>query len=113
MNAEENKRLHELAQQLTKQVSLVLEQIAAYESRDDLSEVEQEEYRKLRQVVCDALPVIRQLADVFGQEAFQAAQAYYYSIQEKSQAGNVKATEIYNELKPLYDQALLKQVDKN
>jgi len=113
MNPEEKKSLHKLAQQVTEGIAIVLEQIAAYDARDDLSEAEEKEYRKLRQVICEVLPIIRQLADVFGQEAFQAAQAYYYNLQEKAQAGNPKAQEIYNELKPLYDQALLKQVDKN
>lgn len=113
MNPEEQKRLHELALQVTEGIAVVLEQIAAFDARTDLSEEEEEEYRKLRQVICEVLPIIRQLADVFGQEAFQAAQAYYYSVQERALAGNEKAIEIYNELKPLYDQALLTQVDKN
>lgn len=113
MNTDEQKKLHQLALKLAKEISLILEQIAVYEARNELSEVEQEEYRKLRIVVCQALPVVRQLADVFGHEAFQAAQAYFYKVQKKALEGNASAIEIYNELKPLYDQALLSQLDKN
>jgi hypothetical protein len=90
-----------------------LARVQEYNEKGELSEDEKVKRQKLIEFLADLIPILNELSDSLRTEMFLATQAFYYHVRERALAGDEKAIRIYNSLKPLYEQALLKQVDQN
>ncbi|WP_163713228.1 hypothetical protein [Mangrovibacterium lignilyticum] len=113
MKQESKIKLVELALKIAVDMKVIIGQMKKYEEKDWLSPEDEERYRKLQDVLKDVLPVIAQLRDFFDQKAYCHATAYYYHVKEKAADGDLRAKVIYDDLRPLYEQALNEQIHKN
>lgn len=91
----------------------VYEKIEDYTRMEFRTPDEEKELEQLLQLVKEATPIFGAAADIFGNEAFINATAYYNSLKQHAEKGDELAQKIYKELAPLYEQALLSQINKN
>ena len=106
-------KLQKALADLEKSLKPVCEKIRDFQSLDYRTPDEEKELEKLLLIVEEAMPVISNAAGIFGNRAFVAAVAYYNSVKQHAEKGDPLAQKILNELAPLYEQALLSQIDKN
>ncbi len=113
MKKSDKEKLRAISEDLSKILPPMLEKVRHYATMSNRTPDEEKEYRELIDLVVRAKPAISMLKDYFDNEINLNATAYYYSIKQKAEDGDPKAKEIISELAPLYEQALLEQMDKN
>lgn len=74
---------------------------------------EKKEFQKMVQLMQKLVPVVSNIQDFFGERAFKQVQAYYYHIKELSEKGDQEAKKIYDDLRPLYENAISDQINEN
>jgi hypothetical protein len=106
-------KLQKSLTELDKTLKPVYEMIKDMQALKYRTPNEEKELEKLLLLVKEAIPVISTAANFFGNRAFVAAVAYYNSVKQHAEKGDPLAQKILIELAPLYEQALLSQIDKN
>ena len=106
-------KLQKSLTELDKSLKPVYEMIKDMQALKYRTPDEEKELEKLLLIIKEAIPVISTAADFFGNRAFVAAVAYYNSVKQHAEKGDLQAQKILIELAPLYEQALLSQIDKN
>lgn len=106
-------KLKKALDELDEYLKPVYERINDFQAMSYRTPDEEKELQKLLQLAANAVPVYAAAADFFGNEAYNMAVAYYNGVKQHAENGNVKAKEILKELAPLYEQALLSQIDPN
>lgn len=109
----ELEKLQRALTELEKVLNLVYKKIRDFEALSHRTSEEEEELKKLQQVVKEAFPLISAAIDIFGNQAFISTVAYYNGLKQQAEKGDQVAQKIIKELAPLYEKALLSQIDQN
>jgi len=113
MNTDDKEKLRVVAAELAKLMLQIISQVCDYAALNYRTPEEEKQYQELLKLMKKLLPAITQLKDFFGNEAYRTSVAWYYSVKKAAEQGNSKAREIVDELAPLYQQAIIDQLNMN
>lgn len=113
MQKPELEKLQLALTELEKILIPVYEKIKDFEVLSHRTSEEEEELKKLQEVVKEAFPLISTAVDIFGNQAFISTVAYYNGLKQQAEKGDQVAQKIIKGLAPLYEKALLSQIDLN
>jgi hypothetical protein len=113
MDKNDKEKLRELAADLAKMLLPAISRVHDFAAMSYRTPDEEKQYQELMNLIKQAAPILGLMKDFFGNEAYRASVAWYFSVKEAAEKGDARAQEIVNELAPLYQQALFDQLDKN
>lgn len=113
MQKPDTEKLQKSLKELDKILKPIYKIIKDYQALNYRTPEEETELEKLLSLVKHAIPAYAAAAHVFGNEAYIAAVAYYNLLKRQAEKGDQQIIEIIKELAPLYEKALLSQIDLN
>ena len=113
MKKQDKDELRAIADKLGKSLLPVIEMFNHYHKMSNRTPEEEKSYQEMIRLIQEALPVLTVLKDFLGNEAFRAAEAFYFHLKQKEAEGDQNAREILRELSPLYQQSIIEQVNNN
>jgi methylthioribose-1-phosphate isomerase len=111
---EQNKEsFRELREELLTSLSPIIEAVKKLHEAENLTKEDAEWLAQMEQKLREILPYIQKISGVLSEKVYGTALAYYYSVKEHAEKGDIRAQAIFDDLKPLFKDSLSEQIDLN